>query len=41
MQWWRWRCWVLGLRRPAYALSEEMRTDERRRKSHEKSRLHR
>jgi hypothetical protein len=33
MPWWRWLCWVLGLRRPAYTLSEELRADERRRQA--------
>jgi hypothetical protein len=33
MHWWRWLCRVLGFSRPVYALSEELRADERRRKA--------
>ncbi len=33
LYWWRWLCRVLGFSRPVYALSEELRADERRRKA--------
>jgi hypothetical protein len=33
MRWWRWLCWMLGVRRSVYVYSEEMRADERRRKA--------
>jgi hypothetical protein len=37
MRWWRWLCWVLELPRPVYALSWELRADERRRKAPKKA----
>jgi hypothetical protein len=41
MRWWRWLCRMLGVRRSVYVYSEELRADERRRKTEQGAVLHR